>query len=111
MPTLTKRPAIDKDFDPLVNRLLSKFPENYCPDDIILNYWEKYRVQDAWRYLLEMCLRIDGKTDHLKASIEDLNVFMEDTCDLLTAVYVCSEEKKLPYNFEELSEVQSADKV
>ena len=100
MSTLKERPVIDKDLDPLFNMLQNKFPENYCPDDIMLSYCEKYSVLEAKRYLLEMFLRIEWDSDLLKVSIEELNVFMEDTADLLTAIYVCSEEKKLPYNVE-----------
>ncbi len=77
-------------------RLLPKLPENNCPEAIILRYFDKYSVQEAHKYLLEMFLRIDWDSELLKVSIEELNVFMEDTSDLLTAVYVCSEEKKLP---------------
>ena len=110
MQTLKQKPAIDKAVVPLVNRLLSKFPENYCPDDIMQFYREKYSVYQAQKYLLEMFLRIDRNSDLLKVSIKDLDVFMEDTCNLLMAVYVWSEEKNMRNNVEEQIHLNAAGK-
>lgn len=93
MPTIKELSQINEDFKPLLDSLLCPLPEQDQAKDVIANYWERYAVQDSCRCLFEMYLRIRGKKDNLAASEEDLRVFMEDTLELLMAVYVSSKEK------------------
>jgi|GEM_PF-1884973 len=85
--THKKKTKIDIDYLPLFNKLLSPFVEDDNKDQIISDFYEKYRLENSVGFMYELYLKGNGKTDNLVTSTEELSEFVEDACDLIIAVF------------------------